>query len=376
MRIIDMRRDGWRRVVYDGMQGLPVPFWVRAGLSPLWLVSQGYRAAAGAHRVYTSGNRRRLPCPVVSIGNLTLGGTGKTPLTEWAAQWYRRQGWRLAVLSRGYGGVSTEQPQVVSVGDGPLADWRTAGDEAYLLARRLPGVPVLVGRDRYASGLVACEHFGAQVLVLDDGFQHHALHRDCDIVLIDASNPFGHGALLPRGTLREPLHALRRAQVIVLSRVEMARNAVPGLCEQIRRYAGRQPIYRMAVSPAGLNRPDTGCSVDVSWLQQRRVVAFAGLGNPRAFAASLAQCRARVAAFLAFPDHHPYTPADWRAVCDAASREGVEALVTTEKDAVRLEASWLPPVPLYALRINVDITPHDPPLTTHLDALMHHATPC
>ena len=160
MRMIEMHRNGWRRAVYDGMQGLPAPFWVRAGLSPLWLASQGYRVAASAHRAgYTSGvrRRRRLPCPVVSIGNLTLGGTGKTPLTEWTAQWYRRQGWRVAVLSRGYGGTPTEQPQVVSAGDGPVADWRTAGDEAYLLARRLPGVPVLVGRDRYASGLYACD---------------------------------------------------------------------------------------------------------------------------------------------------------------------------------------------------------------------------
>ena len=377
MRMIEMYRNGWRRAVHDGMQGLPAPFWVRAGLSPLWLASQGYRIAASAHRrSYTSGVRRRLPCPVVSIGNLTLGGTGKTPLTEWTAQWYRRQGWRVAVLSRGYGGASTKQPRVVSAGDGPITDWRTAGDEAYLLARRLPGVPVLVGRNRYASGLYACERFGAQVVVLDDGFQHHALHRDCDIVLIDASNPFGCGALLPRGTLREPLRALRRAQVIVLSRVETAGDAVSGLCERIRRYADRQPIYRMAVSQESLYRCDTGCSVDPSWLQQRRVVAFAGLGNPRAFVASLAQCRACVAAFLAFPDHHPYTPADWQAICDAARREGVEALVTTEKDAVRLDTSWLPPVPLYTLRIAVDIAPHDSPLTTHLDALVHHATPC
>ena len=379
MRMIEMHRDGWRRAVYDGMQGRPAPFWVRAGLSPLWLASQGYRAAASAHRMgYTSGvrRRRRLPCPVVSIGNLTLGGTGKTPLTEWTAQWYQRQGWRVAVLSRGYGGEATEQPQVVSAGGGPLTDWRTAGDEAYLLARRLPGVSVLVGRDRYASGLYACERFGAQVLGLDDGFQHHALHRDCDIVLIDASNPFGHGALLPRGTLREPLGALRRAQVVVLSRVETAGDAVSGLCERIRRYADRQPIYRMAVNPAGLYRCSTGCLVEPSWLRQRRVAAFAGLGNPRAFVASLAQCGARVAAFLAFPDHHPYTPTDWQAICDAARREGVEALVTTEKDAVRLESSWSLPVPFYTLHINVELTPHDPPLTAHLDALMHHATPC
>ena len=379
LRVTEMRRGGWRRVVYAGMQGLPVPFWAEVGMWPLWLASQGYRAAAAAHRSgYEFGVRRRrhLPCPVVSIGNLTVGGTGKTPLTEWTAQWLRRQGWRVAVLSRGYGSVPGERPQVVSTGEGPLADWRTVGDEAYLLANRLPGVPVLVGRSRYTSGAYACEKFGAQVLVLDDGFQHHALHRDCDIVLIDATSPFGHGALLPRGTLREPLRALRRAQVIVLSRVEMAADAVSALSLRIRRYAEHQPIYKMTVSPDNLYRHDTGCSVDSSWLGQRRVVAFAGLGNPKAFAASLTRCGARVAAFLAFPDHHPYTSADWRAICDTARREGAEALVTTEKDAVRLKPPWLLKVPVYSLRIRVELAPHDPPFTSHLDTLMRHAKTC
>ena len=377
--VIEMRRGGWRGVVYAAMQGFPVPFWAEMGMWPLWLASQGYRAAASAHRTsYECGlrQRRRLPCPVVSIGNLTVGGTGKTPLTEWMAHWLHRQGWRVVVLSRGYGGAPGEGPKVASTGEGPLTDWRTVGDEAYLLASRLSGVPVVVGRDRYASGAFACEKFGAQVLLLDDGFQHHALHRDSDIVLIDATCPFGHGALLPRGTLREPLHALRRARAIVLTRVETARDSVTALSQRIRRYAGRQPIYQMAVSPEGLHRHGTGCSVDLSWLEQRPVIAFAGLGNPQAFAASLARCGARVAAFMAFPDHHPYTSADWQAICDTARREGVEAVVTTEKDAVRLEPTWLDTVPVYSLRIRVELAPHDPPFTRHLDMLMRHATTC
>ena len=363
--------------MYAAMQGLPVPCWARAATWPLWLASQGYRVAATAHRVaYESGLRRRqrLPCPVVSIGNLTVGGTGKTPLTEWTAHWLQRQGWRVAVLSRGYGGAAGEQPQVVSMGEGPVTGWRTVGDEAYLLATRLPGVPVLAGRNRFASGAYACEKFGAQVLVLDDGFQHHTLHRDCDIVLIDAVNPFGHGSLLPRGTLREPLHGLRRSQVIVLSRVETARDAVPELSQRIRRHATRQPIYHMTVNPESLYRHDRGCSVDVSWLKERRVCAFAGLGNPQAFAASLTRCGARVATFLAFPDHHPYTADDWQAIRDAARRERTEALITTEKDIVRLKPSWLLSAPVYSLRIQVEIASHDPPFTLHLDELMRHAT--
>ena len=377
MRVLDMRRGNWRRVIYAAMQGQPGPYWAGAAAWPLWLASQGYRAAAAAHRMgYEFGvrHRRRLPCPVVSIGNLTVGGTGKTPLAEWTARWLQRQGWRVAVLSRGYGGTTGERPQVVSKGEGPITGWRTTGDEAHLLATRLPGVPVLVGRNRFASGAYACEKFGAQVLVLDDGFQHHALHRDCDIVLIDASSPFGHGALLPRGTLREPLHALGRAQVILLSRVETAGDAVPALALRIRRYAKRQPIYPMAVKPDSLYRHDTGRSVDLSWLNGRCVVAFAGLGNPQAFAASLTQCGAHVAAFLAFPDHHPYTSADWQAIEEAARDEGAEALITTQKDTVRLEPSWLLRAPVYSLRIRVEVAPLDPPFTFHLDKLMRHAT--
>ena len=378
-RVVEMRRSCWRRFVYDQMHEPAAPFWAELGMWPLWLASQGYRVAAAAHRAgYDFGvrRRRRLPCPVVSIGNLTVGGTGKTPLTEWTAQWLQRQGWRVAVLSRGYGGSPGKWPQVVSKGEGPLTDWRTSGDEAYLLATRLRDVPVLVGRSRYASGVYACEKFGAQVLVLDDGFQHHALHRDCDIVLIDATSPFGHGALLPRGTLREPLHALGRAQIILLSRVETAGEAVSGLSLRIRRYAQRQPIYHMAVNPDGLYRHDTGRSVDLSWLRERRVIAFAGLGNPQPFAASLTRCGARLGTLLAFPDHHPYTSTDWQAINDTARCEGAEALITTEKDAVRLEQPWLQTVPVYSLRIRVEVAPHDPPFTHHLDSLMGHATTC
>ena len=231
---------------------------------PLWLASQGYRAAASAHRTsYEWGllRRRQLPCPVVSIGNLTVGGTGKTPLTEWTAQWLHRQGWRVVVLSRGYGGSPGERPKVASTGEGPLTDWRAVGDEAYLLANRLNGVPVVVGRNRYTSGAFACAKFGAQVLVLDDGFQHHALHRDSDIVLIDATRPFGHGALLPRGTLREPLHALRRAQVIVLTRVETAGDSVSALSRRIRRYARQQ---RSTIWPS-VRAVCTGTTPVVRW---------------------------------------------------------------------------------------------------------------
>ena len=271
--------------------------WLQAGLAPLWLASHGYRGLAWGHRAsYTWGvrRRRRLPCAVVSIGNLTLGGTGKTPLTMWVARWYQQQGWRVAVLSRGYGARPAARFRVVSSGHGPLLDWQAAGDEPYLLACSLPGVPVLIGKDRYRTGRYAYEQFGTHVLILDDGFQHHALQRDLDIVLIDASNPFGPGALFPRGILREPLRALRRAHAIVLTRVEMATATLPTLCRHIRQWNSQQPIYRMATVVEALHQQGTHRVVELAALRQCRGVAFVGIGNPQAFVNTLTQLDAEV----------------------------------------------------------------------------------
>jgi tetraacyldisaccharide 4'-kinase len=312
---------------------------------------------------------------VVSIGNLTLGGTGKTPLTMWVARWYQQQGWRVAVLSRGYGARPPTRLRVVSSGHGPLVDWQAAGDEPYLLACCLPGVPILIGQDRYRTGRYAYEQFGVHVLILDDGFQHHALQRDLDIVLIDASNPFGSGALLPRGILREPLQALRRADAIVLTRVEMAGETLPALCQQIRRCSSQQPIYCMATVAEALHRWDTSSAVELAALRQRRVVAFVGIGNPPAFVTTLTQLGAHVVALLVFPDHHPYTPEDWQTIGATVERQHAACLVTTEKDAVRLAPSWQASVPVYTLRIGVTFATNAPLFSHQLQALMHHADP-
>lgn len=365
----------WRQALYANMWGYAPPSaWRQCGLLPLWLAAQGYRGLATAHRAsYDWGmcRRRRLPCPVVSIGNLTLGGTGKTPLTMWVARWYQQQGWRVAVLSRGYGARTAMAMQVVSAGHGPLLDWRAVGDEPYMLACALPGVPVLIGKSRYQTGRYAHEQFGAQVLILDDGFQHYALQRDLDVVLIDASNPFGCGALLPRGILREPLTALRRADALVLTRVEMATVPLPVLCQRLRRWSRQQPIYCMTTTVEAVQQWDTGKTGDGAMLRQRRVVAFAGIGNPQAFVTTLTQLGAEVAALLVFPDHHPYTPEDWQTIVATCDRQQATCLVTTEKDAVRLIPSWQTAVPVYTLRLGVTLAANA--LVSELRALMHHA---
>jgi tetraacyldisaccharide 4'-kinase len=203
----------------------------------------------------------------------------------WVARWYQQQGWRVAVLSRGYGARPVVPLQVVSSGHGPLLDWQAAGDEPYLLARALPGVPVLIGKDRYRTGCYAYEQFGAQVVILDDGFQHHALQRDLDIVLIDDSNPFGPGTLFPRGILREPLGALQRAHAIVLTRVEMAHETLPALCRQIRQWNNQQPMYRVTtvVKPPQQDAPRRRACGSMA----KRGVTFVGIGNPQALSTRL-----------------------------------------------------------------------------------------
>lgn len=347
----------WRHALYAAMCGDAIwSGWLRCVLAPLWLASQLYHGVVCASAFsYACGlqRRKRLPCRVVSIGNLTLGGTGKTPLTMWVARWYQQQGWRVAILSRGYGGHAGGGPRVVSAGNGPLHDWHEVGDEPYLLARELPGIPVLTGKDRYLSGRYACEHFGAQVLVLDDGFQHHVLQRDLDIVLIDVTNPFGPGALLPRGILREPLRALRRADVLVLTRVELAADTLQPLAEQIRRWYPQQSLYYMTTVVEALCQAGTCPPGGVAWFSQRRVAAFVGTGNPAAFAATLVQLGSDVTTLLIFPDHYAYTESDWQAIVDIARLQGAECLVTTTKDAVRLVPSWQAPMPVYTLRTHV-----------------------
>lgn len=374
MHTLLMGKPRWCQRLLVYIRGEAVPsWWMTLRLTPLWLLSLLYGVIVmGRYASYAWGlcRRRRLPCRVISVGNLTVGGTGKTPLTIWLARWYQQQGWRVAVLSRGYGAREASPVQVVSTGAGPLMDWRTAGDEPYMLAQALPGIPVLIAPDRYLGGRYACEHFSAQVLILDDGFQHYALHRDLDVVLIDASNPFGSGALLPRGILREPLRALRRADVIILTRVDLATATLFGLCKQMRRWHAQRPIYTTvtvaeALSQRGHDRPD-----GTTQLAGQRVVAFAGIGNPSALVATMEQLGAEVVEYLVFPDHHPYTEADWQAILDVAQQQHAACLATTDKDAVRVAADWDAPIPLYTVRVGITFVQGHESFTRQLASLM------
>lgn len=317
-------------------------------------LSWGYGLGARARRwLYESGWRaaQQLPCGVISIGNLTVGGTGKTPLVACLARRLRDQGRRVAILSRGYGGRS-KAVQVISDGEEILSRPPQAGDEPYLLAQQLAGVPVLTGANRYAAGLMAMERFHPDLILLDDGFQHLQLHRDLDLVLCDAARPFGNGRLLPRGPLREPTRVLHRPLILVLTRYQEERHR-----EQYQRFRAAfpgHPVLRATLKPSRIWIYPAGQRLEPGSLQGRRCLAFAGLARPQVFAAGLEELGAIVSEFHSFPDHHNYDIKELNALVSRAQRVGASALITTEKDWVRLGESWEQALPLFVVGVEAE----------------------
>jgi tetraacyldisaccharide 4'-kinase len=294
----------------------------------------------------------RLPCPVISVGNITVGGTGKTPMVILLAKLLREKGRRPAVLSRGYGARTKSPVNIVSDGNRILMGWHEAGDEPTLIAHSVPGVPVLTGPRRLLTGRVAIGHLGADVLILDDAFQHRVLYRDLDIVLIDAAHPFGNGRLLPGGPLREHAKSLGRAHLLI--RTGDGREPEPPPPE-----IPELPSFRGFHRPLGLVEVGTDRLLPVDSLQGQKVCAFAGIGRPEAFRRSLNELASEIVSFRPFPDHHPYGPADIDSLRRLAGQTGAERIVTTEKDGVRLAdfPDFLTEVSL--LRIGMEITPAD-----------------
>jgi tetraacyldisaccharide 4'-kinase len=319
----------------------------------------GYRLGVGIRAwTFSVGLRRvrRLPCPVISVGNLTVGGTGKTPCTVALAQRLRTWGQAPGILLRGYGRRGSGVRVAADTPTG-LPRWEAVGDEAVLLARRLPGVPVVVGADRFQSGQEALRRSRLDVLLLDDGFQHRQLHRDLDVVLVDATDPFGGGRLLPRGRLREPVAALRRAGAVILSRSDQASD-LRGLRRRLEQLAPEAVQILARHRPSGLMDPAGGGERPPGWLSGRRLLAVSGIANPEGFHRSLTDLGGVLAGTLAFPDHHPYGPADIARTRQVAEEARAELIITTEKDAVRLaarEGSEFARPALLVLRVELEL---------------------
>ena len=353
MRALVLTPTRRARLVRAWREGLPAPWDALLGVAAL-----AYRGGLAARQTaYAIGVRRtrRLPCRVIAVGNLTVGGTGKTPLVEVLARELTARGRVVVVLSRGYGRRAASRIGLVSAGARPLLTAAEAGDEPSLLARRLRGVPIVVGCDRYRAGAWALERFRPDVLLLDDGFQQRRLHTDVDVVCVDARAPLGHRGLFPRGSLREPPTALGRAHLLVLTHAAEA--PAEEAEAEVRRHAPTAPMVRARYEPDGLEEIRARRVVAVDALRARPVLAFAGIALPESFGATLAGLGIAPREFVAFPDHHPYAAGDVAALEARARCVGAEALVTTEKDAVRLPAEGT--LPVWALRVRLRLDDPD-----------------
>jgi tetraacyldisaccharide 4'-kinase len=280
---------------------------------------------------------------VISVGNLVAGGTGKTPFTALVARVLRDAGFRPAVVSRGYGGRRKVDPLIVADEGGPVADVTAlqAGDEPVMLGHLLEGIPVVVSRRRSDGASLAISRFGARCVVLDDGFQHLALERNLDLVLLDGEEPLGNGSLLPAGLLRESPSALARADVIVFSGGLGPRDAggseARGIVERWIR--PDTPVFHLWSEPALIVEGSGGTPRPVGWLRGHSVVAFAGIARPERFRLNLESLGARILSFVAFPDHHPIRETEARRVLAEVKSHGPDLLITTEKDMARVEGT-------------------------------------
>ncbi|HWA27304.1 MAG TPA: tetraacyldisaccharide 4'-kinase [Lacunisphaera sp.] len=309
-----------------------------------------------------------LGCLVVVVGNLTVGGTGKTPVVEKFARALHERGRKVAILSRGYkskapplwkkwwfwlNNTEDAPPRIVSDGRTVLLDSELAGDEPFMLARNLPGVVVLVDKDRVKAGAYAIKRFGCDTLVLDDGFQYLPLKGRLNLLLVDKTNPFGNGFLLPRGILREPIKHLKRASYVFLTKSKGVRD--DELEAMIRRFNPEAEIIECAHKPQYLQRLDGGERLPLSALAGKHVGAFSGIAAPESFEAFLRETGAKLDYTRRFLDHHRFTSDDLSSVFAEALAKRVELLITTEKDAVRLDPARKIPLPCYYLRLEIDI---------------------
>lgn len=315
-----------------------------ARLLPLRAMSVVFREIISLRNVLYDRNIlkvKRLNCKVISVGNVTVGGTGKTPTVIMLAKLLSEKGYRPAILSRGYRGRTGKRVNVISNGRYVFMGYKEAGDEPALIAKSVNNIPVITGKKRYMTGRYAIEHFGSDVLILDDAFQHRSLGRDIDIVLLDSQRPFGNRWVLPRGELREPMVALKRADILIeTTAAGMAEG--PGytlrgkMPPRVGRHISDIPVFRGSRVPIDIVQGFTDTAFSLDYLRGKKIVAFSGIAEPGNFNTSLRSLGADVVSFLSFPDHHIYKSEDIVGLRDEFRNTSAEAIVTTEKDGIKL----------------------------------------
>ncbi len=336
------------------------------GISKIYEAAVQFRLFLWKNRIFRD---HTLGCQVVSIGNLTVGGTGKTPVVEVFARALQQAGRRVAILSRGY--KSTPRPlwqriltkitfqddqippKIVSDGHSLLLDSAQAGDEPYMLASNLKDVVVLVDKNRVKAGRYAISKFGCDTLLLDDGFQYLALKSRLDICLVDRHNPFGNHYLLPRGTLREPIANLKRAHYIFITKCND--RGARKLRRYIRDYNARAEIIECTHQPLYLQDVFSGERQELSYLRGRNVAAISGIAMPESFENGLRDLGANVIYAKRYADHHRYTQQEILNMINRSLKRGATAILTTEKDAVRFPKIDRRDIPLYYLRVEIRI---------------------
>ena len=311
------------------------------------LYGTAQRLRAGCYRQNLL-QSKKLPCTVISVGNITVGGTGKTPMTIYVARMLQQTGVRVAVISRGYKGGAEKCGGVVSDGRHILMDSEQAGDEPFLIASRLKNIPVIVGKKRFEAGMLAVEKYQPDVIVLDDAFQHLRLKRDIDLVLLDCARPFGNAHLLPRGKLREPAEALTRATACVLTRAQSrADEATAESVAKIKSLVPQIPIFTSSHDPyfytvkSGVQTPlheieDFLSPHELEEIKQQKVFAFSGIARNDDFRRTVKKNGFNTRGFCEFSDHHRYSRNDLARIVRTAQEAGADCLITTEKDHARI----------------------------------------
>ncbi len=346
----------WQRIWDDdGNKGLYTPVKIIASvLSFFYFIIINIRNWLYNHKVFTE---VKLSRPVISVGNITVGGTGKTPCVIMLAQMLQRNGFKPAVISRGYGGRGVNPANIVSDGNKVLMDSETAGDEPFLMANALKGVPVITGARRIITGQVAIDKFGANVIICDDAMQHRQIFRDINLVLLDGTGLKGNHHVLPRGKLREPVKEIKRADVILLTRTDEGANLDESIDDLIK--AEQIPVFRSIHQPQDVVSSDESIKKPIYALNGKKICAFCGIANPKSFEKTVRTTGAKMLSFNVFPDHHYYNEIEIEKLRDEFIKTGADYLMTTEKDAMRLRNHLEFLKVISILRIEMQIKPSE-----------------
>lgn len=304
--------------------------------------------------------QKRLQCKVVSIGNIAVGGTGKTPMTIYLAKKLTKLGYKVVVISRGYKGKFEKKGGIISDGKEILTGPDFSGDEPFLMAARLKDIPVVVGQNRYDAGLLAIKYFSPEVIILDDGFQHIKLFRDIDLLLLDSRHPFGNFHLIPRGILREPTASIKRADALILTRSSdnaEGRNTISAGSNNQPVFEARNTSYFFKVKKGGVSNkaPDFNnqLSEDFGLFAEKQVVAFSGIAGNDHFRKTLYEFKCDLLEFIGFPDHHRYTAGDMERILKSVRDRRAEFVMTTEKDFARMDGKFNFPVDIIVVGVKM-----------------------